>query len=198
MKKRRGNSPFFMEHHSDEQLIAGYLKGDEKSLEILIKRYLAPIYSFALGRVRNAKEAEDITQETFVRVWRNLRKFRNEENFKIWIFTIAGNAAIDSIRKKKAAPFSDFENEKGENAVLETLADANPSAAELADGKLEKIKLDSAKEKLSDRHKMVLKLRYDKDFTFREIAGFLGESLNTVKSRHRRGLILLKKILEND
>ncbi len=95
---------------SDQKLIANYLAGDEKSLEILINRYLRPIYSFVYRHVGNGEVAEDITQEVFVKVWRNLKKFDQNKSFKTWIFTIAKNTSFDFFKKKKAIPFSELEN----------------------------------------------------------------------------------------
>lgn len=185
-----------MQDHSDQQLIANYLAGDEQSLELLIKRYLKPIYSFVSRYVGNGQEAEDITQEVFVRVWRNLKKFDQNKSFKTWIFSIAKNTAIDFFKKKKSIPFSEFENEKRENMITETLADPSPLPQELLERADMAQMLNSAMEKLSPKYRMVLFLRYNDHFNFREIAESLGEPENTIRSRHRRALIMLKKILE--
>lgn len=176
-----------MKSYTDEQLIADYLKGDEGALEILIKRYLKPIYSFTFRFVGDSATAEDITQETFVRVWRNLKKFDKNKKFKTWIFSIAKNASIDWLKKKKAVPFSNFENENGENSLINKLADfiLPPKEPLLA----------MAMEKLPSKYRMTLSLRYDDQFTFREIAERLGESINTVKSKHRRAISLLGKLI---
>ncbi len=192
-----------MQDYSDERLITDYLKGDEKSLEILIKRYLKPIYSFVYRHMGNFEEAENITQEVFVRVWRNLKKsplslskgFNPKKgNFKTWIFSIARNASIDWLKKKKTIPFSKFDTDDG-NILVNTLIDSAPSPQEL----LEKVNiaqiLAPAMEKLPPEYRKVLFLRYNDDFTFQEIAKIFGESLNTIKSRHRRALAQLKKFL---
>jgi len=68
-----------MKNYSDRKLIADYLKGDEKSLEILIQQYLKPIYNFVYRYAGNAQDAEDITQDVFVKVWRNLKKFDRQK-----------------------------------------------------------------------------------------------------------------------
>ena len=184
---------------SDQQLIASYLAGDEKSLEILFGRYLKPIYSFVYRYVSGAHDVEDITQEVFVRIWRNLKKFDQNKSFKTWIFSIAKNAAIDFLKKKKAIPFSEFENEEKENILIETLADPSPLPQELLERTDMKRVLNAAMEKLSPKYRMVLFLRYNDHFNFREISESLGESLHTITSRHRRALIKLKKLLtEND
>jgi RNA polymerase sigma-70 factor (ECF subfamily) len=180
---------------SDQQLIADYLNGDEESLEVLIKRYLKPIYSFVFRYVGDSQEVEDITQEVFVKTWRNLKKFDRKKSFKTWIFTIAKNTSIDWLRKKKTIPFSEFENKEGRNVLLETVADTAPLPHEFFGRANIVQKLTSAIEKLLPKYRMVLFLRYNDHFTFREIAEILEGSLNTIKSRHRRALILLKKLL---
>jgi RNA polymerase sigma-70 factor (ECF subfamily) len=192
-------------NYSDQKLVDDYLKGNKKSFEILVQRYLKRIYSFVFRYVGNAEEAEDITQEVFVKTWRNLKKFnprrsrfatlrgRQNKSFKTWIFTIAKNTSFDFLKKKKAIPFSEFSARSetspfwgGENDFAETLADPSP----LPDKLLEQASigeiLNVAINQLAPKYRMVLFLRYNDHFTFREIAETLGEPLNTVKSRHRR------------
>ncbi len=185
-----------MKNYSDEQLITKFLMGDREALEILIKRYLKPIYSFSFRFVGNSQEAEDITQEVFVKVWRNLKKFNKDKSFKTWIFTIAKNTSIDFLKKKKAIPFSEFENEEGENKLIETLADSMPLPDKLFERASIGEMLNRAMEKLSPKYRMVLFLRCNDHFTFREIANILGESIDTIKTRHRRGIAILRKILQ--
>lgn len=180
---------------SDEQLVKQYLLGDEKSLELLIARYLKPIYGFVFRYVGDGEAAEDITQEVFVKMWRNLKKFKREKKFSTWFFAIAKNSSVDWLRKKKAIPFSSFQNEKGENALFETLADSGPLPDELFERTGLSEMLDKALQQLSPAGRAVLFLRYNDHFNFREIAEMFEESINTVKSRHRRALILLQKFL---
>ncbi len=163
----------------DQELIAKYLAGDEESLEILIKKYLKPIYGFVYRYVRNSQDAEDITQETFVKAWKNLRKFDPEKSFKTWIFSIAKNTSLDFLKKKKTIPLSDN--------IIETLADPVPFTPELS--------LTDILEKLPPKYQTVLSLRYNGHFSFREIAEVLKESIDTIKTRHRRGIARLKKFL---
>jgi len=193
-----------MSVNSDEKLIASYLTGDEKSLETLIKRYLKSICSFIYRYIGNRQEAEDITQEVFVRVWRNLKKPAlslskgfdpKKGKFKTWIFSIAKNASIDFLKRKKAIPFSEFENEKGKNTLIETLINPAPLPDKLFEQSNVGEILNTAMNHLTPKYRMVLFLRYNDHFTFREIAEALGEPLNTIKSRHRRAIILLKKLL---
>ena len=194
---------------SDEKLISNYLGGDRKSLEVLIRRYLKLIYNFVYQYFGNSDETEDVTQEVFVKMWRNLNKFnpkksyfakiRNEQrkSFRAWVFTIAKNASIDALRKKRSIPFSEFEDEDGKNVLIERLEDPAPLPNKI----FEKLNLsqilNSAIEKLSSKYRTVLLLRYNDNFTFQEIAESLGESSNTIRSRHRRALVYLNKMLTN-
>ena len=136
---------------SDEQLVAGYLKGNEKLLKILIQRYLKPIFSFAYRYTRSTQDAEDIAQEVFVKVWRNLKKFDQEKSFKTWIFTIAKNTSIDFLRKKKAV-FSSYDTEK--------LVDTSLLPDESFDKTIRIEKLNSALLKLPLKSRIILYLHY--------------------------------------
>jgi len=184
-----------MPEFSDEQLVYQYIKGDETALNVLIKRYLKLIYSFAYRYVGNSADAEDITQKVFIQIWRNIRKFDRKRSFKIWLFKIAKNASIDFLRKKKSIPFSKFEKEDGKNIITDTITDPSPLSSELCERADDSRILNISMQKLPLKYRAVLSLRYNDHFTFREIAKFLGEPINTIISKHRRALSLLKEIL---
>jgi RNA polymerase sigma-70 factor, ECF subfamily len=180
----------------ESQLISDYLKGDEKALETLIKKFLNPIYSFVYRHIGNAKEAEDITQEIFIKCWKNLKKFDYSKNFKTWIFSIAKNASIDFLRKKKNINFSDLEGVDEEKEWSDNIKDSAPLPDEIFEKKNLAEILHNAINKLPVKYRMVLFLHYNDHFNFREISETLEESINTVKSRHLRGVKMLKGILE--
>lgn len=170
---------------TDEKLIKQYLKGDEKSLEILIKRYLKPIYSFVYKNIGNSEMAEDVTQETFVKVWKNLKKFDKNKSFKSWLFTIAKNNSIDFLRKKKTVSLSSLE---------ESLPDKNNFINDIEQKDSIK-KIHNVLQNLSPNYRAVILLKNESNLTFREIATSLGEPLNTIKSRYRRAIFALKNII---
>ena len=175
---------------TDTILIQNYLAGDEQSLDLLIKRYIKPIYSFVHKNVGNAAEAEDITQEVFIKIWKNIRKFDQKKNFKPWIFQIAKNTSIDFLRKKKTIPFSRFENEKGQNVFLENMQAIPLNLIEtLSDKRVLAIAVSS----LNDKEQKIINLRHNNGMNFKEIADILKESVNTVKSRYRRALSNMRK-----
>lgn len=183
---------------SDKEIIKNYLRGDEKSLEVLIQKYLSPIYGFVFKRIGNADEAEDITQAVFIKVWKNVKKYDKNKSFKTWIFSIAKNTCIDYLRKKKAIPFSSFDNEKGENIIVNKMKDLSPLPNEIFEQKNFSKVLLFALEKLSDQYRIILYLRYKDNLKFKEIAQTLGESINTIKSKHRRAVLELKSLLPNN
>lgn len=174
----------------DKNLIQQYLKGDANALEILIARYLKMIYSFVYKNVGSPADAEDITQEVFVKVWKNIKKFDQDKNFKPWIFQIAKNTSIDFLRKKKSIPFSRFENEKGQNPMVDNIA-AVP--VNLLEKLSDKNTVLAAMQCLTDKEQKVINLRHNEGMSFKEIAEIFQESINTVKSRYRRSLANLKK-----
>lgn len=165
---------------SDQQLVANYLNGDQKALEILIKRYLKPIYIFAYHHTKGQKEvAEDLTQEIFLKMWKNLKRYDHQKSFKNWLFTIAKNTLIDHLRKNKRTI-----------SLLETFAQSKESFEKVFDTTLT---LKEAIQKLSPKYRQVLDLYYWQGFNFKEIAEILKEPINTVKSRHHRAIIILRK-----
>jgi RNA polymerase sigma-70 factor (ECF subfamily) len=183
----------------DQTLITDYLEGNDEALAGLISRYLKPVYNFAYRLAGNNKEeAEDITQETFFKMWRNLKKYRPSENFKTWLFTIARNTAYDRLRKKKSKSsfvvFSDFDTEGA--FFEESLADTEPIADEIFILAETRELLMQAISELSPQFREVLILHYDHELTFDEIGKILHEPPNTVKSRHRRAIEALRSIFD--
>jgi len=178
---------------SDEELIREYINGSKESFSDLVFRYFKVVYNHAYWICKNKDEAEDITQEVFLKVWNNIRKYKYEYSFKTWLLTIARNTAIDYLRKKKSLVFSDLENVEGENTLIDNIKDE----ALLADEIFTKIEdaelLQQLLIKISSTQSEVVRLRYGEDLTFEEIAKVLNKNLDTVKSLHRRGLIALRK-----
>jgi len=179
---------------SDEQLISDYLEGDDQSLSVLVDRYLSDAYNFALSLTKDSQSAEDITQESFVKAWKNIRKFVPTNSFKSWLFRIVRNTAIDTLRKKKEVAFSVFENVEGENPLVASLADTAPLPDELLARAEDAQYLEKLLEQLNPEYREVLTLRNTSNLTFEEIGKILQKPLHTVKSQHRRALIALRRL----
>jgi RNA polymerase sigma-70 factor, ECF subfamily len=178
---------------TDQEIIGDYLDGDEKSLELLIERYLRPIYNFTYHICNNTEDAEDVTSEVFIKVWKNFKKYRPEQSFKVWIFSIARNTTVDWLRKRKNIAFSDFDTDNGENFIENTAIDNSPLPDELAILSENKIKIQENISNLSPIYQTILVMRYTEDFSFKEIGEILQKPIDTVKSQHRRALIELRK-----
>ncbi len=177
---------------NDQQLVADFLAGDDASFELLVKKYLKPAYNF-LYRLTGGDVAltDDLTQETFLKAWKNIKRYDLEKNFKVWIFAIAKNNARDTWKRKKTLPFVLFENSDGYNK-LDEVAEEKP----LPDEILERIEsageLDVKLKKLPKKYQTILLMRYKDDLSVTEIAEVLAIPYNTVKSQHQRALGLLK------
>ncbi|OGY41200.1 MAG: hypothetical protein A2Y82_02030 [Candidatus Buchananbacteria bacterium RBG_13_36_9] len=181
-----------MDEFTDIQLIKKHLKRDSQAFELLISRYLKPIYSFIYRLVKNADEAEDITQEVFIKVWKNLKKFDQKKSFKIWLFTIAKNTVIDFFRKKKNILFSDLAPENDPQGSEILAIDSQPLPDIILDQEILEKKLAEIVEILPLKSREVLFLYYKEDLTFQEISDIFGESINTIKSRHYRAILALR------
>jgi RNA polymerase sigma-70 factor (ECF subfamily) len=182
---------------SDHELVCAALHGEHSAFVVLVERYAGPVYKFSYRYVRNGPDAEDAAQETFLRVWKNLKQFDQSKNFKTWIFTIAKNASLDILKKRKPMPFSQIaEEDDAIDAVLAPyVAVPNQSEAVFDQGLLKK-NFDVALAKLPSHYRDVMVMRYTDNLKFREIAARLGEPIDTVKSRHRRGLALLRNMID--
>ena len=184
-----------IEEKTDDELIREHLAGVRDVFPVIINRYTNAVYAFVFRFVRNKEDAEDITQETFIKAWKKIETYREGANFKTWIFQIAHNTAIDYLRKRKHLAFSDLNNQETETTFEETIPDTLPLPDELLEKKFDQHAIEGALEMLSPLYREVLLLYYTNDFTFAQIGELLARPLHTVKSQHRRALIELRKIL---
>ncbi len=165
---------------------------DEKSdIEIIVKQYLKSVYNFVFRIVGNENEASDITQEVFIKVWKNLSKIDESKNFKTWIFAIARNTTIDWLRKRKNISFSKIESE--DNYFEENIEDIEPLPDEIFIKKELAKEVEEALTKIRPDFREIILLRYVEDLTFEEISEIVDKPLNTVKSHHLRALSALRK-----
>ncbi len=184
-----------MNDQTNQQLVESILAGSDPALAALVQRHLPLVYGISLRYLRNQADAEDATQDIFIKIWKNLKKFDTEKSFEAWAGRIARNTCLDMLKKKQAIPFTAFENDAGENAFMESLTAVGPTPFEVAERSSLGSLLRGAIGKLAPAYQKVLSLYYDRGLNFREIAEETGEPLDTVKSRHRRAIILLKKLL---
>lgn len=174
------------------QLIAEVKAGDHQAFELLMQHHLRAVYFFLFQLVRDGALAEDLTQETFLKVWRHISRFDQSKKFTTWLFTIAKRTAFDALRKKREIPFADFATE--ENSVaLETVEDTQELPDRVLDQKRTATELWKKLETLPSVYQVILTLHYHEELSLNEIATLLGVSYNTIKSRHTRAIHLLRQ-----
>ena len=180
---------------ADSVLVSDYINGNEKSLEILIIRHKQRIFSFVLSKVLDREIAEDIFQDTFIKVINTLKrgKYNEEGKFLPWVMRIAHNLVIDHFRRNKRIPT--FRN-TDEFDIFNVISD------EVLNVEKQLIKdqiLNDIRElivELPEDQKEVLIMRMYKDMSFKEIAENTDVSINTALGRMRYALINLRKLIE--
>ncbi|MFL0101797.1 RNA polymerase sigma factor [Tenacibaculum maritimum] len=181
----------------DSTLISNYIKGDELSLEFLIKRHQQRLYSFIYSKVQDRDITEDIFQDTFIKVIRTLKKgtYNEEGKFLPWVMRISQNLVIDFFRKNNRMPA--FKN-TDEFDIFSVLSDGELNAERkiIKEQVLREVRY--LVEELPEEQKEVLKMRIYKDMSFNEISENTGVSINTALGRMRYALINLRKIIEKN
>jgi RNA polymerase sigma-70 factor (ECF subfamily) len=178
----------------DQELVDLYIKGDEPCLEILIARHKKRVFSYIMMVVRDRHLAEDIFQDTFIKVIQTLKRgsYNDEGKFLPWVLRIAHNLVIDHFRRIKRMPLVDAGEDFDIFSVL-TLRQGN------VEDRLVKTQIRSdvrkAIEKLPLEQREVLIMRHYMDMSFKEIADTTNCSINTALGRMRYALINLKKSL---
>jgi RNA polymerase sigma-70 factor (ECF subfamily) len=180
---------------SEAILVKQYIDGDEKSLSTLINRHQQKIFSFIFSKVYDKDLAEDIFQDTFIKVIRTLKrgKYNEEGKFLPWVMRIAHNLVIDHFRKSNRMP--KFEG-KGDFEILDFMTDDDLNAErQIIKSQIETDLHELIKELPQDQLE-VLEMRIFKEMSFKEIAFKTDVSINTALGRMRYALINLRKIIE--
>ena len=181
---------------TDATLIAEFISGNSNSFSILLDRYQKRVYGFIFSKVHDTDLADDIFQDTFIKVVKNLRlrKYNDEGRFLSWVIRIARNLIMDHFRKIKRLPKHESKIENFD--VLDCLIEQSSSIEE---GMIESqihADLSLLIEELPDSQKDVLRMRLFQDMSFKEIGDQTGVSINTALGRMRYAVINLRKMIE--
>ncbi len=180
---------------SDQELIRLFISGEHNALEALINRHQRKLFSYILLIVKDKHLAEDVFQDTFIKIINTLRagSYNEEGKFLPWAMRIAHNLIIDFFRKSKRMPFRENSEEYDLFETLmvydETIED-KLIIAQIHDDVKKLI------EHLPDEQKEVLKMRHYEDMSFKEIAQVTDVSINTALGRMRYALINLRKLIQ--
>lgn len=181
---------------SDQSLIQQYLKGQKDSLEMLITRHKTRIYTSIYYLVRNQVLAEDIFQDTFIKVIDTLRsgKYQEEGKFLPWVMRIAHNLCIDHFRKNKKMPLLKTKEDVDVFSFVKMEEEENTEDKMVKEETHAKVR--KLVELLPDEQREVVVLRHYADLSFSEIAKMTNVSINTALGRMRYALINLRKLIE--
>ena len=180
-------------------LIRRCLAGDEKAYRELVERYQAQVYSVALRMVRRSEDAEDLTQETFVRMFRALSRYDPTRPFAAWLFTIASRLCIDHIRRRRVSPISLTQRERESEEEYEIdVEDPGLKPDEAAVHAEESRRAADLIDSLPPHYRIVVILRHVQDLSYEEIAEALHLPLGTVKARIHRARSLLRARIEGE
>jgi RNA polymerase sigma-70 factor (ECF subfamily) len=181
----------------DRELVGQCLQGDERAYRELVTRYRRQVYTLALRMLRRPEDAEDVTQETFVRMFRALERYDPNRPFAAWILTIASRLSIDQIRRRKQNPISLFQGEAGsEDEYVIEIEDPGPGPETQAVHGEEEDRASALIESLPEHYRIVVMLRHVQDLSYEEIAEALNLPLGTVKARIHRAREILKSRIE--
>ncbi len=180
---------------TDNELIARYQAGEESALKYLVLRYERRLFSYIMASVKNKELAEDIFQDTFIKVINTIRSgnYQEEGKFFQWIMRIANNLKIDYFRKMQRMPILETDEDFDIFTVLnnreESVEDKIIKEQTYSD-------LTHYVEYLPEDQKEVLKMRIYMDYSFKDIATLTNVSINTALGRMRYALINLRKIMK--
>ena len=180
---------------TDAVLVSNYIKGDEKSLAMLINRHKQRIYSFIYSKVLDRDITEDVFQDTFIKVINTLKRgaYNEEGKFLPWVMRIAHNLVIDHFRKNNRMP--KFDN-SGEFSIFSVLSDGDLNAEKRIIKTQVEEDVRRLIEELPEDQKQVLVMRMYNEMSFKEISEKTGVSINTALGRMRYALINMRKIIE--
>ncbi|MNJ98095.1 RNA polymerase sigma factor CarQ [compost metagenome] len=181
----------------DAVLVKNYVAGDENALATLIKRHQSKIYGFIYSKVTDRDIADDIFQDTFIKVIKTLKSnaYNEEGKFLPWVMRISHNLIVDHFRRNKKMPMY---RETEEFSIFSIMTDNSPNIENRIITDQVESDLKRLIEELPDDQKEVLQMRIYQDLSFKEIADLTGVSINTALGRMRYALMNLRKVIEKN
>ncbi len=186
-----------MWEQSDKEIVQEVLKGNEDLFAVLVARYEKPIFNYVYGMVRQRQDAEDLTQEAFVKAFFALKTYKDSFEFSTWMYRIARNVCLDYFRRQKVRSFFSLNTPVGEEEEDE-LGDFLPSGKDPEEDVLEGELLEEVSRavgKLPLKFREVVVLRYVEELSYEDIAQILGVPTGTVKTYLHRAKVKLREIL---
>jgi RNA polymerase sigma-70 factor, ECF subfamily len=182
---------------SELDLVKQCQAGQAEAFDELVMRYRTRVFAMIYNMVHNEQDAWDLAQESFIKAWKSIKRFRGRSSFYTWIYRIVMNVTIDWLRKKHVkgagAEFDDALQLKEIDPAAKTVPKADPLPHERMERREIRAKIDKAIEQLSPEHRAVILMKEIEEMQYHEIAETLGCSIGTVMSR----LFYARKKLQN-
>lgn len=181
----------------ETELVRKAAAGDGDAFEQLVLSYEKPIYNLCLRMCGNSDDAMDLTQETFLKAWRNLGAFRSDAAFSTWLYRLCSNVCIDHLRregKRKVIPLH-TEDDDGEERTMD-VADPAPGPQERLEAADQRQQVADALQSLEPEYREALTLRVIHDMSYADIADVLQVREGTVKSRIARAREKMRQAME--
>ena len=181
---------------NDQELVQAYIKGDQSAIEILINRHRSKVYTYILLTIKNQPLAEDLFQETFIKVIQSLRggKYRDNGRFLSWVIRIAHNLIIDHFRKEKQ--MNSVSNDDSEVDLFNSRKFSDSNIEEIIVNSQIRAEIRTLINELPNDQREVVLLRHYGELSFKEIAEQTDVSINTALGRMRYALINLRKLIK--
>ena len=180
----------------DLRLLERCRQGDARAFETLFRKYQTYVYNISLGMLANSEDAADVTQETFLRLHRNLDSFRGDSTFSTWLYRVAVNLCITEIRKRGRSKYQYLEEVAHDEDGPLTEAEIGPAPEEAMVQAEDRKVVHQALRMLPPDYRAVMVLRHFQQLAYEEIAEVLGLSLSQVKTRLFRARKLFKDRFE--
>ncbi len=183
--------------YQEDELVARSRNGDIDAFEELVSRYERKIYTIAYRLIGNYDDADDLTQEAFMRAFKSIKNFRGEASFQTWMCRIVTNVCRDEMRKRKRAVIESLDEtiNLGDGEVQKQIPSSDPGPSDLYEKKELQETIQKYINSLSPDFRLALVLRDIEGYSYEEIAEQLQCSLGTVKSRINRARNNLKNKL---
>lgn len=187
-----------MNKRNDYEIVARAKDGDKKAYDELTLMYKDAVFSIVYRMVHNQQEAEDLTQEAFIKAYNSISHFNEEYAFSTWLFKIATNNCIDFFRKRKLKTYSmDKSIKYKDEEIQQEYADSEPTADKTLLAKEKSKTIRQAIDQLPGKYRTAIVLRHHDEKSYEEIADILNLPLGTVKARIFRAREMLKKLLKD-
>ncbi len=181
-----------MDQKTDAEIVARVLKGDKKAYALLIEVYKGPVFNLAYRMTDSYQDADDLTQETFIRAYQRLQQFDQDKKYFTWLYTISINLIRNHLKKKAR----DVANHTTDRQFPESPTKGDESREGDFPSEDSMRRLDENMQKLPVDLREAIILKFYQDLTFEEIAVITGDSLSAVKMRVYRGLEKLRQLME--